>query len=81
MQNVVTVSSQAGAKPEDAILGASQGIIQGAAETKADLGTATLHAIEAAKRMAAQVGLSEEEAAAKAAEGALQAAERLSGQK
>ncbi|MFB0557440.1 MAG: MFS transporter [Dehalococcoidia bacterium] len=77
MQSAVTVSSQAGAKPEDAILGASQGIIQGAAETKADLGTTTLHAIQAAKQVAAQVGLSEQEAAAKAVEGALQAAEAL----
>ncbi len=77
MQSAVAVASQAGTKPEDAILGASQGIIQGAAETKADFRAATLQVIEAAKQVAAQVGLSEQEAAAKAVEGALQAAEAL----
>jgi MFS family permease len=77
MESVVTVSSHAGTRPEDAILGASQGIIQGAAETSADLGTATLHAIETARRVAAQVSLSEQEAVAKAVEGVLQAADAL----
>jgi MFS family permease len=77
MESAVTVASEAGTKPEDAILGASQGIIQGAAETEADLAAATLYTIEAARRVSAQVGLSEQEAVAKAAEGALQVAEAL----
>ena len=74
---VVKVSSQAGVNPLNGILGASQGVIQGAAETGTDLGDATLQTIEAAKEIAAQTGLSEESAVAKAAEGALQAAEAI----
>ncbi len=77
MTAVVKVSSQAGVNPLNGILGASQGIIQGAAETGIDLGNATLQTIEAAREVAAQTGLSEESAVAKAAEGALQAAEAI----
>ncbi len=77
MTGIVKVSSQAGVNPLNGILGASQGIIQGAAETGADLGDATLQIIEAVKEIAAQTGLSEESAVAKAAEGALQAAEAI----
>ena len=74
---VVRASKKAGVNPQDGIFGASQGIIQGAAETGTDLGDATLQTIEAAKEIAAQTGLSEESAVAKAAEGALQAAEAI----
>ncbi|MFC2041459.1 MFS transporter [Chloroflexota bacterium] len=77
MESTATTANRAGATPEDALLGASQGIIQGAAETKADLGIATLQAIDAAKQVAEQFGLSRGEATAKAVEGALQAAEAL----
>lgn len=74
---VVEASSKAGVNLLNGISGASQGIIQGAAETKADLGVAALQIIEAAKEIAAQAGLAEEAAVAKAVEGALQAAEAI----
>jgi len=77
IMGVVKVSSRAGVNPLNGILGASQGIIQGAAETGTDLGDATLQTIEAAKEIAAQTGLSEESAVARVAEGALQAAEAI----
>ncbi len=75
--SVVEASSRAGVSPMNGVLGASQGIIQGSAETGADLGEATLQTIEAAKEVAAHIGLSEEAAVDKAAEGALQAAEAI----
>jgi len=74
---VVQASSKAGVNPLNGILGASQGIIQGAAETEADLGAAALQTMEAAREVAAQAGLSEEVAVAKAAEGVLLAAEAI----
>jgi hypothetical protein len=74
---VVEASTRAGADPEDAILGASQGIIQGTAESHGDLAAAAVGAIETAKEIAGQAGVSEEVAAAEAAEGALQAAEAI----
>jgi len=74
---VVQASSKAGVNPLNGILGASQGIIQGAAETEADLGEAALQTIEAAREVAAQTGLSEEAAVAKAVEGVLLAAEAI----
>ena len=77
MEGVVKVTSQAGVNPGDAILAASQGMVQGAVETKSDIATVVVQTIEAAKEVATQVGLSKEEAAAKAAEGALQAAEAI----
>jgi MFS family permease len=77
MEGVVRVTSQAGVKSEDAILGASQGIIQGAAEVKADITLATAQTIKTAMNIAKRVGLSEEKAAEAAVEGALQTAEAL----
>ncbi|MFC1934650.1 hypothetical protein ACFLXX_05860, partial [Chloroflexota bacterium] len=77
MQSVVKASGPAGVDPGDAIFGASQGVIQGAAETGTDLGAATLHTIEATKEVAAHTDLSEETAMAKAVEGALLAAEAI----
>jgi MFS family permease len=74
---VVKVASQAGVDPLNGISGASQGIIQGAAETGADLGVAAVQVVEAAKAIAAETGLAEEVAVAKAAEGALEAAEAI----
>jgi MFS family permease/enamine deaminase RidA (YjgF/YER057c/UK114 family) len=74
---VVKVSGQAGVNPLNAISGASYGIIQGAAETGTDLADATRQAIAAAKEVAAQIGLPEESAVAKAAEATLQAAEAI----
>jgi hypothetical protein len=75
--SVVEASSHAGVSPMNGILGASQGIIQGASETGIDLGEATFQTIEAAKEVAAHIGLTEEAAVGKAAEGALQAAEAI----
>ncbi len=75
---VVTASTRAGAEPYDAILGASQGIIQGTAETHGDLAAATARTIETARELAAQSGMPEELAVAEAVEGTLQAAEAIS---
>jgi MFS family permease len=74
---VVEASSKAGVSPEDAIIGTSQGIIQGAVETESDLIIAVQQTIETAREIAAQTGLSEETAVARAIEGALQAAEGI----
>jgi len=74
---VVEASSKAGVSPEDAIIGTSQGIIQGAVETESDLIIAVQQTIETARDIAAQTGLSEETAVARAIEGALQAAEGI----
>ena len=74
---VVKIVGKAGVDPADAIFGASQGIIQGAAEVKIDLGVATLETIAAAKKVAAQTGLSEILAVSRATEGALQAAKAI----
>jgi hypothetical protein len=68
---VVEVSTRAGADLHDAILGASQGIIQGIAEANGDLAAATTKTLETAKEVAVQTGVPEELAAAEAAEGAL----------
>jgi MFS family permease len=74
---VVEASTRAGANPSDAILGASQGVIQGTAEAHGDLLVAAARTIETAKELAIESGVSEELAAARAAEGALQAAEAI----
>jgi MFS family permease len=74
---VLEASSHAGVSPMNGILGASQGIIQGSAETGADLGETTHQTIEAVRKVAAHIGLSEEAAVDKAAEGALLAAEAI----
>ncbi len=77
MEGVIRVTSQAGVKPENAILGASQGIIQGTVEVKADITLATIKTIETAMKIARRVGLTDERAAEVAVEGALQTAEAL----
>jgi hypothetical protein len=77
IKGVVQASSKAGVNPLNGVLGASQGIIQGAAETEADLGEAALQTIEAAKEVAAQIGLPKEMVVAKAVEGVLLAAEAI----
>lgn len=61
----------------DALRGASYGVIQGAEEVQADLGEAALQAVEAAKELASEAGLSEEAAMSEAAQGAMEAAEAL----
>ncbi len=74
---VVEVSCKAGVGHLDSISGTSQGIILGAAETGTDISETTLQVIKTVKEMAAQTGISEESAVAKAVEGALQAAEAI----
>lgn len=76
-KGVVKVTGQAGVNSLNGILGASQGIIQGAFEAGADLGLITKRTLEAAREAAAQSGLSEKEAVAKATEGILEAAAAL----
>jgi MFS family permease len=60
--------------PQDALRGAGYGVVQGAEETGADLGKAAIGAVEAGKEVAEQAGLSEKEATAYVAQGALHAA-------
>ena len=74
---VVQASTRAGADLHDAILGASQGVIQGTAETHGDMVAAAAKTIETAKELAMQSGVPEELAATEAAEGALQAAKAI----
>jgi MFS family permease len=74
---VVKASTQAGVNPLDGILGASEGVIQGALETGADLSDATRKTLEAARELAADSGVTEGAAVTQAAEGALRAAEGI----
>jgi MFS family permease len=60
--------------PGDALRGAGYGIVQGAGEIGADYAAAAAKAVEAARRVAEQAGLSEEAAASYVAQGALDAA-------
>ncbi len=76
--SVIKVVTSAGADPEDAILGASQGIIEGASETRSDLSTAARKTIEAATKVSKQVHLSKKSVITKVVEGTLQAAETIS---
>ena len=77
LMGVMEVSSKAGVNQLNGISGASQGIIQGASETKTDLGAVAPQIIEAARKVAAQAGLSEKAVVAEAVEGALLAAEAI----
>jgi len=63
--------------PQDVIREASYGVVRGAGEASADIGEAALQAVEAAKELAKQSGLSQEAAASQAAQGAMEAAETL----
>ena len=66
--------------PQDALRGAGYGVVQGTGETGADLGKAAISAVEAGKEVAEQAGLSEKEAAAYVAQGALDAAAAMGGE-
>ncbi|MFC2012567.1 MFS transporter, partial [Chloroflexota bacterium] len=77
IQSVVTVSDQAGISPNDALLGVSLGIVQGAVETETDIGMAVQQTIETVRGSARKIGLPEEEAISRAVEGLRQAAEAL----
>jgi hypothetical protein len=74
---VVKASTQAGADPLDAILGASQGVIQGTAEAHGDLSTVTARTIETAKGLAVEAGVSETLIAVETAHNALETAEAI----
>jgi len=75
--SVAEIVSQAGVDPEGAILGASEGIIQGAAEVKADLAVAVEQVMKAARKVAELIGLSQKVAVECAIEGMLKAAEAI----
>jgi len=60
--------------PRDVLRGAGYGVVQGAGETEVDLAKAAVQAVEAAREVAEQARLSEKEAAAYVAQGALEAA-------
>ena len=77
MQGVTQAAIQGGVNPEDAILGVSQGAIQGAYETRTDLGEVTGQMIKAARELSIRAGVSEEVAVNKTVEGILEAAETL----
>ena len=77
MQDVVATSSRVGIESGNAILGASQGIVQGAIETGTDINVVVTQTIKVVSESAKQIGLSEDEAIARAVEGVLQAAEAL----
>jgi MFS family permease len=64
-------------KPQDVLREASYGVVRGAGETSADVGEAALQAVEAAKEVADQSGLSQELATCQAAQGAIEAAVTL----
>lgn len=76
--SVIKVVTNAGADPEDAVLGASRGIIEGASETRSDLSAAARKTIEAAAKVSKQVHLSKKSVIEKVVEGTLQAAETIS---
>jgi MFS family permease len=77
MEGVIAFSGKSGIKYRDAILGASQGIVQGAAETGTDITAVTARTLETARKSVEQTGLSEEEAESIAARGVLLTAEAL----
>jgi len=77
VNSVVETTIRAGADPYDAMMGTSQGIIQGTAEAQGDLTAAATGTIESAAKIASRSGMSEERAVAEATEGVLQAAEAI----
>lgn len=72
---IMRAMEQSESTPEDNLRGAGHGIVEGAVETGADLSEAVCHAIEAAREVAHDLGLPEDEAAAQAIQGILEAAE------
>ncbi len=77
VSSVIRAVTGAGVDLEDAFLGVSQGIIEGASETRSDVGSAARKVIEAAAKVSKQVNISEESAVAKIIEGTLQASGNL----
>jgi len=78
LTSVIKAVTGAGVDPEDAILGTSRGIIEGASETHSDLATAARKTVETAAKVSKQVHLPEKSVIAKMVEGTLQAAETIS---
>jgi MFS family permease len=74
---VTRALQQSGVDSKDALCGAGYGVVQGAEEVHADLGETALQAVEAAKELAAETGLSEEAAVAEITQGVLEAAQAL----
>jgi MFS family permease len=77
VSSVIRAVTSAGVDPEDAVLGVSRGIIEGASELSSDVGSAARTTMEAVAAISKQVNISEEAARAKAIEGTLQASEAL----
>ena len=74
---VAKVTSQAGVDSLDGISGASQGVLEGAIETEADVGAVIGQMVQATKKVAAQSRLSEEAALAQATKVILETTESL----
>jgi MFS family permease len=74
---VMEASSEAGVNPMNGIKGTSEGVIRGAAETGIDLSAVTLHMLEAARKIADDMGIPRDEAVYQAVDGVLTAAEEL----
>ena len=74
---VMGAGAKTDADPEDSLKAAGQGVMQGAVETGADLGEVACRAIEAARDVARHIGLPEDIAAIRAAQGILEAAEAV----
>ncbi|HJX03585.1 MAG TPA: MFS transporter [Dehalococcoidia bacterium] len=77
-KGVIEASRQFGIDSKSSIMGASQGIIQGAAETNSDLNKATVLTIVASRQIAVESKISQRLAVDWAIQGALQAAEVIS---
>jgi MFS family permease len=77
VEGVITASSEAGMDSRDSLMGASQGVVQGAVETGADVTKAVKTILKTVKKASEEIGLSEEEAASVVGEGVILAAEPL----
>jgi MFS family permease len=75
MIGVMGASEHTQSDPEENLKAGGQGVRQGAVETGGDLGEVASRAIEAARDVARQIGLPEDLAATRAAQGILDAAE------
>jgi MFS family permease len=60
--------------PQDVLAGAMYGVIVGAGESGADIAEVAVHAVEGAREMAEELGLTQDQAAAEAARGVIDAA-------
>ncbi|MFW6112095.1 MAG: hypothetical protein ACOC6S_00800 [Chloroflexota bacterium] len=74
---VVRALKHAGMESNDALRGAGYGVVKGTGDAGGDMGESAVKAVETATEAAKQVGISEEDAAAQVAEGALGAAKVL----